>query len=114
MVPRLAPKSAHGSPRSASRPGTDRTVSERGSTSGTSSQVSGVDTVASGRARALYAPAIVRSRAAWLKSTNTRSPRSSFHQAVVTASGMRRSSSRAAEITACRTPMKSCSGSIGA
>ena len=80
----------------------------------TSSQSSGVDTVASGRARALYAAAIVRSRAAWLKSMKTRSPRSSFHHAVVTASGMRRSSSRAAEMTACRTPMKSCSASIGA
>jgi len=43
---------------------------------------------------ALYALAMVWSRAIRLKSRNTRSPRSSFHQAVVT-SGDRRSTSRA-------------------
>ncbi len=58
-------------------------------------------------------PAMVRSRFAWLKSTKIRSPRSSFHQLVVTASGIRRSSSRAAAMTACRTSRNSCVGSIG-
>jgi hypothetical protein len=36
------------------------------STSGSSSHLTGVDTVASGRARTEYADAIVRSRAFWL------------------------------------------------
>ncbi len=42
-----------------------------------------------------------------------RCPRSSFHQLVVTASGIRLSSSLAAAITACRTSRNSCVGSIG-
>jgi hypothetical protein len=50
---------------------------------------------------------------AWLKSTKMRSPRSSFHQFVVTRSGIRRSSSRPAAMTACRTSRNSCVGSIG-
>ena len=57
---------------------------------------------------------MVRSRFAWLKSTKIRVPRSSFHQAVVTLSGIRRSSSRAAAITACRTSRNSWVGSTGA
>ena len=48
----------------------------------------------------LHAAAMVRSRAAWLKSTKIRSPRSSFHQFIVTLSGSRRSSSRPAAMTA--------------
>ena len=43
-----------------------------------------------------------------------RSPRSSFHQAVVSCCGIRRSSSRASAMTACRTSRNSCSGSMGA
>ena len=46
------------------------------------------------------APAMVRSRFAWLKSMKMRSPRSSFHQFMVTLSGIRRSSSRPAAMTA--------------
>ena len=44
----------------------------------------------------------MRSRQFWLKSTNTRSPRSSFHHFVVTPSS-RRSSARPKPIAACRT-----------
>ena len=55
----------------------------------------------------------MRSRLAWLKSMKMRSPRSSFHQFIVTLSGIRRSSSRAAAMTAWRTSRNSCVGSIG-
>ena len=57
--------------------------------------------------RTEYADANVRSRAFWLKSMKTRLPRSSFHHDVVTASGARRSTSRASAIPARRTAMKS-------
>ena len=50
-----------------------------------------------------YAEVISRSRAIWLKSTKTRSPRSSFHQAAVRMSPRRRSNSRAAATAAERT-----------
>ena len=46
---------------------------------------------------------MVRSRAFWLKSRKIFAPRSSFHQAVVTSPGIRRSTSRANAIAACRT-----------
>jgi hypothetical protein len=82
------------------------------STSGSSAQVTGVDTVASGRARTEYADAIVRSRAFWLKSRNTFSPRSSFHHLVVTSSGSRRSSSRPKASAARRTSVKVHFGSM--
>ena len=65
--------------------------------------MTGVEAVARALARSEYAQAIVRSRAIWLKSMNTRSPRSSFHQAVVIRSGLRRSTSRASAIAARRT-----------
>lgn len=55
----------------------------------------------------------MRSRAVWLKSTKIRSPRSSFHQAVVTRSGMRRSSSRPAAMVARLTSVNVHSGAIG-
>ena len=54
---------------------------------------------------------MVRSRVFWLKSTKIRSPRSSFHQAVVTPSS-RFSSSRPKPIAACRTSTNSQRGSI--
>ena len=54
----------------------------------------------------------MRSRAIWLKSTKMRSPRSSFHHEVVTASGRRRSSSRAKAMTARRVSTKVQRGSI--
>ena len=60
-----------------------------------------------------YAEAIVRSRAIWLKSTKIRSPRSSFHQLIVTCSGIRRASSRPTAITACRASTKPYVGSTG-
>lgn len=56
---------------------------------------------------------MVRSRAVWLKSTKMRSPRSSFHQAVVTRSGIRRSSSRPQAMAARRTSTNVQSGAIG-
>ena len=58
-----------------------------------------------------YADAIVRSRVFWLKSTKIRSPRSSFHHAVVTPSS-RFSSSRPKAMAAWRTAAKSHFGSI--
>jgi hypothetical protein len=54
------------SPRSAKRVGIVAIVKSSVSTSGSSSHVSGAETVASGRARTEYADAIVRSRAFWL------------------------------------------------
>ena len=54
---------------------------------------------------------MVRSRQFWLKSTNTRSPRSSFHHFVVTPSS-RRSSARPNPIAAWRTSTNSHSGRI--
>ncbi len=50
---------------------------------------------------------MVRSRAIWLKSTKILVPRSSFHQLIVTWSGIRRASSRPRAITACRASTKS-------
>ena len=55
--------SAMGSPRRSSSAGTVAMVQSRGSTSTSSSQVTGVDTVAVGVRRAEYPAAIVRSRA---------------------------------------------------
>lgn len=77
-----------------------------------SSQVSGVDTVAIGVWRTEYAAAMVRSRAFWLKSMKIRAPRCSFHHEVVTVSGVRRWTSRASAIPARRTATKSQSGVI--
>ncbi len=57
---------------------------------------------------------MVRSRQAWLKSTKTRSPRSSFHHDVVTRSGRRRSSSRAIPMTPWRTSRNSWVGATRA
>ena len=54
------------SPSLAYRAGTVAIVKSRGSTSATSSQVIGVDTVPSGLPRTEYADAIVWSRAFWL------------------------------------------------
>ena len=54
---------------------------------------------------------MVRSRLFWLKSTKMRSPRSSFHQAVVTP-GSRRSSSRPKPIAAWRRSVNSQRGSM--
>ena len=54
------------SPSSAKRVGIVAIVKSSVSTSGSSSHVTGADTVASGRARTEYADAIVRSRAFWL------------------------------------------------
>ena len=58
-------------------------VSSSGSIASSSSQRNGVDTWAPGRARTDQAPKIVLCGAFWLKSTNTRRPRSSFHHAAV-------------------------------
>ena len=54
---------------------------------------------------------MVRSRLFWLKSTKIRSPRSSFHQLVVTPSS-RFSSSRPKPIAACLTSSNDQRGSI--
>ncbi len=70
-----------------------------------------METGAPGIGRREYAEAMVRSRQFWLKSTKMRSPRSSFHQAVVTPSS-RFSSSRPKPIAACRTSPNSQSGRI--
>src|SRR5215475_8609205 len=48
-----------------------------------SAQATGAETCAPGRARTDHAPKTVLCGAFWLKSTNTRWPRSSFHQAAV-------------------------------
>ena len=70
-----------------SRAGSDAIVNWSGWMSSISSQLTGVDTWAPGRARTDQAPNTVLCGAFWLKSTNTRSPRSSFHQAAVIRSG---------------------------
>ena len=57
---------AEGSPISANRSGTVSIVNAAGSHPGTSSQVSGVETRASGVGRTEYAEATVRSLAFWL------------------------------------------------
>ena len=57
---------APGSPIAAKRAGTVSIVNASASTVGTSSQVSGVDTRASGSGRIEYAEATVRSLAFWL------------------------------------------------
>ncbi len=79
------------------------TVNRSGWLPRTSSQSSGVDTRASGSGRMEYAEATVRSFAFWLKSTNTLSPRSSFHQRAVASPGARNSTSRARVSAASRT-----------
>ncbi|GAB3174188.1 hypothetical protein GCM10027162_19440 [Streptomyces incanus] len=60
------------------------------------SRRSGAGTGACGRGRTEQAEAMVRSRAVRLRSTEIRSPRSSFHHFMVTCSGIRRSRSRPA------------------
>jgi hypothetical protein len=50
-----------------------------------------------------HGPKTVVCGAFWLKSTNTRGPRSSFHHSAVTRSGRRRASSRATATAAART-----------
>ena len=57
---------AWGFPIAAKRPGTVFTVNSAGSQPGTSSQVSGVETRASGKGRTEYAEQVVRSFAFWL------------------------------------------------
>ena len=69
---------------------------------GTSAQLSGVDTRASGVGRTEYPEATVRSFAFWLKSTKTPC-RSSFHHLLVARSGARFSTSRAIVSAASRT-----------
>ena len=98
------------SPFSATREGTVARVSACGSMSSSSSHANGIETWAPGRGRTVHAPITVLWGAFWLKSTNTRSPRSSFHQAAVVRSGRRRSSSRARATAAARTTNESCSG----
>ena len=95
--------SAQGSPAERTRPGTVTIVSASGWITSSSSQSKGVDTCAPGRARTDQAPNTVLCGAFWLKSTKTRWPRSSFHQAHVISSGRRRSSSRATATAALRT-----------
>ena len=85
------------------RAGTVAMVSSSGWIASSSSHANGVDTWAPGRARTDHAPKIVLWGAFWLKSTNTRRPRSSFHHAAVMRSGRRRSSSRATATAADRT-----------
>ena len=58
--------SCHGSPSRANRSGTVPMVNASGSQPGTSDQVRGVDTRASGVGRMEYAEATVRSLAFWL------------------------------------------------
>ena len=59
----------------------------------TSSHVTGVDTVRSGRARGEYTPMVVLCRLFWLKSMNTLPGRYARLITLVTRSGWRRSSS---------------------
>ena len=94
---------SHGSPLSSMRAGRDSTVSSSGWIASMSSQPSGVETCAPGRARTHQAPNTVLCGAFWLKSTKIRSPRSSFHHCAVIRSGRRRSSSRATATAANRT-----------
>ena len=102
---------AQGSPAAATRAGTLARVSSSGWTAAMSSHRSGVDTWPPGRARTDQAPKTVLCGAFWLKSMNTRSPRSSFHHAAVMRSGRRRSSSRATATAAARTWYESQRGS---
>ena len=104
---------SQGSPCSSKRFGTAAIVNSSGRQSATSFQNSGVDTRASGVARTEYAEATVRSKAFWLKSTNTPS-RSSFHHRAVASSGARRSTSRATVCAASRTNLNGQRGSIRA
>ena len=71
---------------------------------GSSSQRNGVDTWAPGRARTHHAPNTVLCGAFWLKSMNTRAPRSSFHHLPVIRSGRRSSIALATLTAACRVP----------
>jgi hypothetical protein len=82
-VPTASSMPVWGSPNSAKRSGTVGTVNCSGLAERTSSHVSGVETRASGSGLMEYADATVRSFAFWLKSTNTLSPRSSFHHRAV-------------------------------
>ena len=65
-----------------------------------SSHSNGVDTWPPTLGRTDHAPNTVLCGAFWLKSTNTRLPRSSFHHAAVIRSGRRRSSRRASATAA--------------
>ncbi len=78
-------------------------VSSSGSTVATSSHANGVETWPPTRDRADQALNTVLCGAFWLKSMNTRRPRSSFHHAAVIRSGRRRSSSRATATAPART-----------
>src|SRR5215469_390421 len=80
---------SQGSPTESSRAGRDAIVNWSGWMSSISAQASGVDTCAPGRARTDQAPNTVLCGAFWLKSMNTRWPRSSFHHAAVVRSGRR-------------------------
>ena len=82
-------------------------VKSSGSALDSSSQVSGVDTVAIGVARTEYALANVRSPGILVVVDEDPPPRSSFHQEVVTKSVARLSISRANAMPARRTAMKS-------
>ena len=66
MSNRVRPRLAQGLPLSALMAGAEMTVNSAGSTSGSASQDTGMDTGAPGRARTDHADAIVRSRAIWL------------------------------------------------
>ena len=102
---------SQGSPDPATRAGTFASVSSSGAIVSSSSQLNGVDTWPPTRGRTLHAPSTVLWGAFWLKSQNTRVPRSSFHQAAVIRSGRRRSSSRASATAAARTANESNRGS---
>ena len=78
---------------------------------GSSSQRNGVDTWAPTRDRTHQAPNTVLCGAFWLKSMNTRDPRSSFHHLAVISSGRRCSIARATLTAAWRTPNESHPGS---
>ena len=86
-------------------------VRSSGWIAGSSSQRNGVDTWAPTRARTHHAPNTVLCGAFWLKSMNTRAPRSSFHHLPVIRSGRRRSIARATVTAAWRTANESQPGS---
>ena len=86
-------------------------VNSSGSIVVSSSQPNGVDTWAPDPGRTPHAPNTFLCGAFWLKSMNTRSPRSSFHHLSVIRSGWRRASSRADAIAAPRTANESQPGS---
>ena len=99
--------SAHGSPRSPSRPARSRSSGRSGWIAGSSSQRTASTPGRLARARTHHAPNTVLCGAFWLKSMNTRAPRSSFHHCPVISSGRRSSIARATATAACRVPKES-------